>query len=202
MPLLRPGCGSPSGSTRSASPRKLPGWLATTATNEVRQLLRQRSRLPVGLPDGHGGGLGTLLDTVPGDEGDHERELIAAEDAERVRAAFRRLDDGCRQVITVLVLTDPPLAYDQASELLGRPIGSLGPTRQTMSGEDPGLARKRRRRPMTNDRMPDRDLLVRISEAFDADLAPIPGRLSDVASEAFRWRRADVALADLLFDSA
>ena len=55
---------------------------------------------------------------------------VTAEDAEQVRAAFRRLDDGCRQVITVLVLTDPPLAYDQASELLGRPIGSLGPTRK------------------------------------------------------------------------
>jgi DNA-directed RNA polymerase specialized sigma24 family protein len=115
-------------------PQKLPGWLATTATNEVRQLLRQRGRLPVGLPDSgpdqQGGGLGSLLDTLPGDDGDHERDMIAAEDARQVRAAFRRLDDGCRQVITVLVLTDPPLAYDQASELLGRPIGSLGPTRK------------------------------------------------------------------------
>ena len=114
-------------------PQKLPGWLATTATNEVRQLLRQRGRLPIGLPDGgadsSGGGLGSLLDTLPGADGDHEHALIAAEDAQRVRTAFRRLDDGCRQVITVLVLTDPPLAYDQASELLGRPIGSLGPTR-------------------------------------------------------------------------
>lgn len=115
-------------------PQKLPGWLATTATNEVRQLLRQRGRLPIGLPDSgpdqQGGGLGSLLDTLPGDDGDHERDMIAAEDARQVRAAFRRLDDGCRQVITVLVLTDPPLAYDQASELLGRPIGSLGPTRK------------------------------------------------------------------------
>lgn len=115
-------------------PQKLPGWLATTATNEVRQLLRQRGRLPIGLPDAgpdqRGGGLGSLLDTMPGDDGEHERGMIDAEDAQQVRAAFRRLDDGCRQVITVLVLTDPPLAYDQASELLGRPIGSLGPTRK------------------------------------------------------------------------
>jgi RNA polymerase sigma factor (sigma-70 family) len=116
-------------------PHKLPGWLATTATNEVRQIIRQQARSPIGLADVHpgvqGGGLGDLLDTVSGDDdGDHERELVARDDARDVRAAFVRLDDGCRQVITVLVLTDPPLAYDQASELLGRPIGSLGPTRK------------------------------------------------------------------------
>jgi RNA polymerase sigma factor (sigma-70 family) len=115
-------------------PQKLPGWLATTATNEVRQIVRQQGRAPVGLPDSlpgvAGGGLGDLLDTVSGDDGEHEHHLIALDDARDVRAAFARLDDGCRQVITVLVLTDPPLAYDQASELLGRPIGSLGPTRK------------------------------------------------------------------------
>lgn len=115
-------------------PRKLPGWLATTATNEVRQILRQRSRLPIGLPDASpevsGGGLGILLETLPGDAGDHDAGVIGAEEAAVVRDAFGHLDDRCREIITVLVLTDPPMAYDQASELLGRPIGSLGPTRQ------------------------------------------------------------------------
>jgi RNA polymerase sigma factor (sigma-70 family) len=115
-------------------PHKLPGWLATTATNEVRQIVRQRSRMPVGLlpdaGDGLGGGLGGLLDTAPGDPGDHDTALIGAEEASEVRDAFALLDETCREVITVLVLTDPPLAYDQASELLGRPIGSLGPTRR------------------------------------------------------------------------
>jgi RNA polymerase sigma factor (sigma-70 family) len=114
-------------------PQKLPGWLATTACNEVRQILRQRGRLPIGLPDTSaevsGGGLGSLLDTMVGDDGEHWSGMISDEDAIEVRAAFRQLDEVCREVITVLVLTDPPLAYDQASELLGRPIGSLGPTR-------------------------------------------------------------------------
>lgn len=115
-------------------PQKLPGWLATTAANEVRQILRQRSRLPVGLPDSSpeaaGGGLGTLLETLPGDDGDHAADVIDAEEAAVLRTAFGRLDDTCREIIAVLVLTDPPVSYDQASELLGRPIGSLGPTRQ------------------------------------------------------------------------
>lgn len=114
-------------------PHKLPGWLATTAANEVRQILRQRSRSPVGLvdpSDAHGSGHGGLLDTTSGDAGDHDAGLIGAEEAATVRRAFALLDETCREVITVLVLTDPPLAYEQASELLGRPIGSLGPTRQ------------------------------------------------------------------------
>ena len=55
---------------------------------------------------------------------------------------------------------------------------------------------------MTNELIPDEDLLRRISDAFERDLPPIPGRVSRVAREAFQWRRADVALAELLFDSA
>ena len=47
-----------------------------------------------------------------------------------VRAAFGRLDAQCREIITVLVLADPPVPYDEASEQLGRPVGSLGPSRR------------------------------------------------------------------------
>jgi DNA-directed RNA polymerase specialized sigma24 family protein len=46
------------------------------------------------------------------------------------RAAFARLDETCREIIAVLVLADPPIPYDEASEQLGRPIGSLGPSRR------------------------------------------------------------------------
>ncbi|MAT04647.1 MAG: hypothetical protein CL424_06360 [Acidimicrobiaceae bacterium] len=55
---------------------------------------------------------------------------------------------------------------------------------------------------MTDELIPDDDLVRRISQAFERDLPPIPDRLSDVALEAFQWRRADVSLAELLFDSA
>jgi hypothetical protein len=47
----------------------------------------------------------------------------------------------------------------------------------------------------------DASMLARISEAFDL-LEPIPPRLTDAAQAAFSWRRADAALAELLFDSA
>lgn len=45
------------------------------------------------------------------------------------------------------------------------------------------------------------DLLGRLGDAYD-DLAPIPERLTAAAHDAFSWRRADVALAELLDDSA
>ena len=120
--------------TPAAVPEKLPGWLATTACNEVRQIVRQRARQPIGLGDAgpgtSGGGLGSLTDTIPGDPGEHAANLMAADDARDVRRAFAMLDEGCREIITVLVIADPPPAYDEASAMLGRPIGSLGPTRK------------------------------------------------------------------------
>lgn len=47
----------------------------------------------------------------------------------------------------------------------------------------------------------DATLLDRLDHAFD-ELEPIPAHLSAAARAAFSWRRADAALAELLFDSA
>ena len=114
-------------------PEKLPGWLVTTATNEVRQILRQRHRQDMSLTESWSSsttGIGDLVDTLVGDEGEHAAPLLEDERRRRVRAAFARLDETCREIITVLVLADPPVPYDEASDVLGRPIGSLGPSRR------------------------------------------------------------------------
>jgi len=114
-------------------PEKLPGWLATTACNEVRQILRQRGRqqlLQGGDWTTSSGNMGDLLDTIAGDDGDHSRGIQLDESRRDVRAAFGRLDPQCREIITVLVLADPPVPYDEASKQLGRPIGPLGPSRR------------------------------------------------------------------------
>jgi hypothetical protein len=44
-------------------------------------------------------------------------------------------------------------------------------------------------------------LIEQISAAFD-ELPPVPPVLHSAALEAFQWRRADVEIAELLFDSA
>ena len=115
-------------------PEKLPGWLTTTACNEVRQILRQRNRQQSMLGGDWSGnsanGFGDLLDTIAGDDGDHAKGMMLDESRRNVRAAFGRLDAHCREIITVLVLADPPVPYDEASEQLGRPVGSLGPSRR------------------------------------------------------------------------
>jgi RNA polymerase sigma factor (sigma-70 family) len=114
-------------------PEKLPGWMATTATNEVRQIIRRRGRQPLSLTDSWGSstgdGVGDLIDTLAASDGDHSEPLVLVEQQREVREAFGRLDETCREIITVLVLADPPVPYDEASEILGRPVGSLGPTR-------------------------------------------------------------------------
>lgn len=114
-------------------PEKLPGWLATTACNEVRQILRQRGRqqaTPGHDWAGSATGVGELLDTLTGDDGDHAKGMLLDESRRHVRSAFARLDPQCRELITVLVLADPAVPYEEASERLGRPIGSLGPSRR------------------------------------------------------------------------
>lgn len=112
-------------------PEKLPGWLTTTATNEVRQIVRSRHRTDLSLnePRGDDGSV-ERIDAIFTDVGDHAAPMIADETAADLRTAFRRLDGRCRQVLTVLIATDPPMSYEEASALLGRPVGSLGPTRQ------------------------------------------------------------------------
>lgn len=111
-------------------PEKLPGWLTTTATNEVRQIIRQRGRQQVSVdwsaPRDVFAGL--LANTSEAD-GEHDRELVRDEVRSTVRRAFSSLDEECRQILTVLVLADPPVPYKDASEALNRPIGSLGPSR-------------------------------------------------------------------------
>jgi RNA polymerase sigma factor (sigma-70 family) len=116
-------------------PEKLPGWLTTTACNEVRQILRQRGRYTTTPSVERSGAAATpavnaLFDSIAGDDGNHSREIERDESRRDVRNAFARLDPPCRELITLLVLADPPVPYDEASERLGRPIGSLGPSRK------------------------------------------------------------------------
>ena len=99
----------------------------------MRQILRQRGRHQTST--GHewtsaGSGATDLLESLIGDDGDHASGIVRDESRRSVRSAFGQLDPQCREIITVLVLADPPLPYEQASEQLGRPIGSLGPSRR------------------------------------------------------------------------
>jgi RNA polymerase sigma factor (sigma-70 family) len=101
-------------------PEKLPGWLATTARNEVRQLMRTKGRSIPASPNER-----WEVSQMSGiDEGLLDGELRLA-----LQSAFMRLAGPCQQLLR-LVSAVPPLSYDEISELTGVARGSLGPTRQ------------------------------------------------------------------------
>jgi RNA polymerase sigma factor (sigma-70 family) len=101
-------------------PAALPGWIRTTARNESLRLLAARGRTRV--VDPQAGGLDTVSDDLT------DAELLAAERRQALRDALAELPEGRRELL-LLMLVDPPLAYEEISRRLGIPIGSIGPTR-------------------------------------------------------------------------
>lgn len=104
---------------RIRDPQRLPGWMATTARNEARNLLRLRGRFVVA------DDLGDQEDDRPAaDEGVLNRELGVA-----LHLAFQGLPRNCQRLLR-LASAIPPLSYDEIGELLTMPHGSIGPTRR------------------------------------------------------------------------
>lgn len=105
-------------------PERLPGWLVTTAVNNVRSIGRAaQARSAESLDELQAKGF------VPAQMSD--RDDVVTEDVRRmVRSAFQQLRPECRQLLTLVVMSDPPMAYADAAAELGWPIGSIGPNRQ------------------------------------------------------------------------
>jgi RNA polymerase sigma factor (sigma-70 family) len=101
-------------------PAKLPGWVATTARNEVLTLLRSRRRDipsdPIDL-------------RLPAVQPDFASGLMDSELRDALQAALSRLSPACQELLRLLTV-DPPLSYAEIGELLDIPHGSIGPTRQ------------------------------------------------------------------------
>jgi len=101
-------------------PAKLPGWVATTARNEVLALLRARRRdMPMDLDDQH----------LPPVEPEPAKQLLDLELHEALQSGLARLSSACRQLLHLLTI-DPPLSYAEVGTMLDLPHGSIGPTRQ------------------------------------------------------------------------
>ena len=104
---------------RIRDPERLASWLATTARNES---IRAKRKLARAVP--------TEFEIDIADEAAPELDerLIADERRAGVAAAFNQLSPSCRQLLRLLS-ADPPLDYETISEMIDRPIGSIGPTR-------------------------------------------------------------------------
>ncbi len=102
-------------------PRALPGWLMTTTRNEALRVIRLRSRDAITDPQGG------MFDRV-GDDAALDEGLIREERAQALRDGLQELPAGRRELLELL-MTDPPISYDEISAKLGIPKGSIGPTR-------------------------------------------------------------------------
>lgn len=104
---------------RIREPERLPAWLCSTARNEALRVSRSQKRT-----------VPTELDSERKDEtlADLDAGLLVDERNAALMAAFAELDPEAQQLLRLLVI-DPPLDYDTIAELIGRPKGSIGPTR-------------------------------------------------------------------------
>lgn len=103
-------------------PAALPGWIRTTTRHECLRVLAARGRMRPTDPQDEAGG----LDAV--EEDTAEEDLLAAERHRLLLAALDELPEARRDLL-LLLLEDPPVAYEEISRRLGIPIGSIGPTR-------------------------------------------------------------------------
>jgi RNA polymerase sigma factor (sigma-70 family) len=114
---------------RIREPRALPGWIAKTTANTSLGLAKTQVRViptdPVTLTqrkDSARPFSGTS------DLGEPPAVLQRKEDLTYLRKGMEELPTEQRDLL-VLLMADPPMTYQQISQQLGRPIGSIGPTR-------------------------------------------------------------------------
>jgi RNA polymerase sigma factor (sigma-70 family) len=101
-------------------PRALPLYIVRTTTNEAMRWFRGAARTRPYDPQEEPDRAGT---TAPPDDG-----VLRAERRSILLAALAELPSRQRDVL-LLLLEDPPVPYQEISERLQMPIGSIGPTR-------------------------------------------------------------------------
>ncbi len=108
---------------RIRDPERLGGWLATTARRECLRCLRTGGRaIPVDDD--------SVFDRAAPNSGPElDADLLRDERDTGVWRAFGRISDRCQRLLRILT-ADPPPTYEDISETLAMPIGSIGPTRQ------------------------------------------------------------------------
>jgi RNA polymerase sigma factor (sigma-70 family) len=108
--------------------RAMPGWIKTTAMRAACTVLRSRDRLTM-LPDvsENNSADWSPLAPAPGSS-EVDARMLHAERRAAVRDGLAELTESHRALLSLLV-ADPPITYQQISDQLGLPVGSIGPTR-------------------------------------------------------------------------
>ena len=106
---------------RIREPERLASWLATTARRECLRTLRLRGRVVLLAEDG-------VLDDVDAGGDPLDAAMITEERDATLWQAFSRLSGRCRSLLRLLMASPAP-SYQEVSDALGLPVGSIGPTR-------------------------------------------------------------------------
>lgn len=106
---------------RIREPAALPGWLVTTTKNECQRYVRTRQRTVSVEP--------SVMDEQHDADGDIDKALLAAERRQVLRDALDELPPFQRRLLTLLA-GEPAPSYAEISEVLGTPVGGIGPTRK------------------------------------------------------------------------
>ncbi len=99
----------------------LASWLGTVTRRECLALLRRAAR---DLADPE-----EFLLELEDDSMSPEKLLETIEAEHAVRLALEELEEPCRSLLEALYVEQPRPSYEEIGRRLGRPVGSLGPTR-------------------------------------------------------------------------
>ena len=106
-------------STRIREPDRLASWLATATRHEALRVIRSHQRF---VPTSH------LADAVEPTASSIEDIVTDDVTLKAVLEAFEQLPPADQHLLRLLC-TVPPLDYQTIAEMLGRSIGSIGPSR-------------------------------------------------------------------------
>lgn len=104
--------------TNVRDPERLGAWLATTARRECYRLLKLADRER---PEHE-------IELEPSSV-ELDQHMLDSERDAQLWQAFGELGESC-QALLRLLLTDPPLSYDEVADMLDIKRGSIGPTRR------------------------------------------------------------------------
>jgi RNA polymerase sigma factor (sigma-70 family) len=108
-------------------PSRLAAWIISTTRREVWRLRRRRGPHLLSELGEHDRQAVEALESEP--DATLDEQLIALEQAFRVRQALEQLPDRCRDLLAALYLEDPPCSYAELGPRLGLAPGSVGPIR-------------------------------------------------------------------------
>jgi RNA polymerase sigma factor (sigma-70 family) len=102
-------------------PARIGGWLATTARRESLRIVELGRRFVLEGDSGAFDGPDRLLPAT-------DERLLAEERGRSVSHAVAALPPSWQSVLRLL-MSDPPISYQEIGDQLGIPVGSIGPTR-------------------------------------------------------------------------